>query len=100
MDKRLNTQLKKGKGGQTHASERPLLEPVVSRYMAIEAETRELEDCRREQGILAREIKHPNKSHPHGVRVKLVRAIKRAADKCHRLLVALRLLRKGPNRNR
>ena len=99
MDKRIDTSVKKGVGGQPHASSRPPLEPVVSRYMAIEGQKRKLEDCRKEQlslqqDALMTEIKHPNKSRLHGAQMKLVRAIQKAADKCHSILIALRLLRK------
>src|SRR5580704_16758588 len=97
MDTRI--MLKRGDGGQSHATERPCLEPLVSRYIAIEGQTRKLEECQREQDSLAREIKYPNTSRPRGAQAKLIRAIQKAADKCHRILVALRLLRKGPKRN-
>jgi|ERR1700691_1554760 hypothetical protein len=99
MDKRIDTLVKKGVGGQPHASSRPPLEPVVSRHMAIEGQKRKLEDCRKEQLSLQQDalitgIKHPNKSRLHGESMKLMRAIQKNADKCHRILIALRLLRK------
>jgi len=95
----MNTLVKRGVGGQPHASSRPPLETVVSRYMAIEGQKRKLEKCREEQlslqqDALIAEIKHPNKSRQYGAQMKLVRAIQETADKCHSILIALRVLRK------
>jgi len=94
----MDTLVKKGVGGQPHASSRPPLEPVVSRYMAIEGQKRKLEDCRKEQLSLQQDApiteKHPNKTRLHGAPMKLMRAIQKKADKCHCVLIALRLLRK------